>query len=205
MIFHDASARNVSDALAREIVGALPPFVTPVGVFVDTPISRIIELAVELSLQAVQLNGDYDGGDVITLAGAWLRPIEAVRVEESTLAARVRGINADFACAILLETAGTDQPGGTGVANDWALVRRHQALGTFKDAPPLIAAGGLTAHTVGEVVQTIRPWAVDVSSGVEGSTKGVKDEAKIAEFIAAVRAADHTGHSDPLCDDWTDA
>ena len=89
----------------------------------------------------------------------------------------------------VLETSGTGQPGGTGVANDWAAVALHQSRGAFERLPPIIAAGGLTPESVGRVVREVRPWAVDVSSGVEES-RGVKSEAKIRAFVAAVRDAE---------------
>lgn len=189
MIFHEGSARNVSESIAHEIIRALPPFVTPVGVFVDAPVARIGSLAVDLDFHVVQLNGGYDGGDLAALAGTTFRVIIAVRAQERTLAADVRGNSCSWVSGIVLETAATGVPGGSGVENDWDLVRRHQRLGTFDDAPPIIAAGGLTPENVGEVVRTIRPWAVDVSSGVEVS-KGIKSPERIAEFIAAVRGAE---------------
>jgi phosphoribosylanthranilate isomerase len=76
------------------------------------------------------------------------------------------------------------------VANDWAEVERARDLGAFEGLPPLIAAGGLTPETVGDVVRRLRPYAVDVSSGVEEGDVGIKSRAKIAAFIAAVREAD---------------
>jgi phosphoribosylanthranilate isomerase len=90
---------------------------------------------------------------------------------------------------LVLETAGTGQAGGTGVANDWQTVREHQANGGFAGLPSVIAAGGLRPETVGAVVRDVRPFAVDVSSGVEESL-GRKSPEKIAAFIAAVRQAD---------------
>ena len=89
----------------------------------------------------------------------------------------------------MLETGATAEAGGTGVPNDWNTVREAQAGGWFTGLPPIIAAGGLRPGTVGDVVLTVRPWAVDVSSGVE-ATKGQKSEELIAEFVHAVRDAD---------------
>ena len=89
---------------------------------------------------------------------------------------------------LVLETAG-EQPGGTGIANDWQAIREHQAAGHFRRLPPIIAAGGLTPQSVGQVVRDIRPWAVDVSSAVESSI-GQKSEEKIEAFVGAVRDAD---------------
>ena len=92
----------------------------------------------------------------------------------------------------MLETAGTGQAGGTGVPNDWRTVREHQSRGGFDGLPPVIAAGGLTPETAGAVVRDVRPWAVDVSSGVEESL-GKKSPERIAAFVAAVRDADAAG------------
>src|SRR5205823_95163 len=93
---------------------------------------------------------------------------------------------------LVLETAGTGQPGGTGLPNDWATVLEQQARGGFDRLPPIIAAGGLTPETVGRVVKDVRPWAVDVSSGVEESL-GKKSPEKVAAFVAAVQRADAAG------------
>ena len=80
------------------------------------------------------------------------------------------------------------QSGGTGVPNDWATVREHRAQGAFEGLPPVIAAAGLTPQTVGRVVADVRPWAVDVSSGVERDR--VKDPALVRAFISEVRRVD---------------
>lgn len=92
-------------------------------------------------------------------------------------------------CGLVLETGGTAAPGGTGVENDWSAIRRHLDSGLFAGLPPLVAAGGLTPLNVEGVVRLLRPWAVDVSSGVE-ERKGIKSEEKIEAFCGNVRAAD---------------
>ena len=88
---------------------------------------------------------------------------------------------------IVLESPGTI--GGSGQANDWGLVRRCLDEGLFAGLPPIIAAGGLTPESVGEVVRVIRPWAVDVSSGIE-QAKGVKSVEKMRRFVEEVRKAE---------------
>jgi phosphoribosylanthranilate isomerase len=90
---------------------------------------------------------------------------------------------------LTLETASAGAPGGSGVPNNWAAIRDCQNRGLFAGLPPIIVAGGLTSQTVSEIVRTIRPWAVDVSSGVEISP-GRKSPDSIRSFIAAVRRAD---------------
>jgi phosphoribosylanthranilate isomerase len=89
----------------------------------------------------------------------------------------------------VLETAATQAPGGTGVPNDWGAVLAARRAGAFDGLPPVIAAGGLDAHSVGDVVGAIRPYAVDVSSGVE-ETRGCKSATKVRDFVQAVRLAD---------------
>lgn len=189
MIFHPPAPRNISVDRARQIVAALPPFVTPVGVFVDAASEEVLDTAAQLGLRTVQLNGDQAADDVAELEG--LSVIKAIRVSRATLRdelakwKRERPVNL---AAFVMEPANTGHAGGSGVANDWSAIADEIAAGTFKDLPPIIAAGGLKPETVAEVVKTIRPFAVDVSSGVEQSL-GVKSREKIHQFVAAVRQA----------------
>jgi phosphoribosylanthranilate isomerase len=194
MVFHEASARNVPLERAREIIAAIGPFVVPVGVFVDAEAATILRITTELGVRIVQLNGRESPALVRELKT--LKVIKAIRVErqscESDLASW-RGVISSLKLSnlvgLVLEPGHTGQPGGSGVANDWETVRQNQERGSFNDLPPIIAAGGLTANTVAEVVRTIRPWAVDVSSGIE-ETRGVKSARKIQAFVRAVREAD---------------
>ena len=189
MIFHPPAPRNISVDRARQIVAALPPFVTPVGVFVDAASEEVLDTAAQLGLRTVQLNGDQAADDVAELEG--LSVIKAIRVSRATLRDELakwkRKRPANLA-AFVMEPANTGQAGGSGVANDWSAIADEIAAGTFKDLPPIIAAGGLKPETVAEVVKAIRPFAVDVSSGVEQSL-GVKSREKIHQFVAAVRQA----------------
>jgi phosphoribosylanthranilate isomerase len=194
IVFHPPAPRNVSIDRAREILAALPAFVTPVGLFVNAKPSFLAETVRELGLRHIQLHGDETPEYV-----AGLRPyavIKAVRVDPENFGqtlARWREAIATLGLTnlkgIVLETAGTGHAGGTGVANDWRTVREHQASGGFTGLPPMIAAGGLTPETVGAAVRDVRPFAVDVSSGVEEAL-GRKSPDKIAAFVAAVRQAD---------------
>src|SRR5205085_11033589 len=92
----------------------------------------------------------------------------------------------DMLAGLVLETGGTGQPGGSGVANDWQRIKALQAKGAFNGLPALIAAGGLDAKSVKDVVKSLRPWAVDVSSGVE-SGLGNKSPQMIQDFVSMVR------------------
>ena len=194
MVFHPAAPRRVSVEEACAILAALPAFVTPVALFVDAGVERVTRLAAELHLRHVQLHGNETPEDIAQLPH--LAVIKAVRVDPRRFGetlGRWRDAVAAGGLAnlkgLVLETAATAEAGGTGVANDWPAVREHQARGAFDGLPPIIAAGGLTPETVGLVVRDVRPWAVDVSSGVE-LTRGVKSPEKMAAFVAAVRDAD---------------
>ena len=193
MIFHAPAPRNISVERAREIVAALPPFVTPVGVFVDAGADQIMEMAAAVGVGTVQLNGSETFDFVAKLS---LRVIKAIRVDSRTIPYEldlwrrsIAVLKIDNLVGLVLEPSGTGQAGGSGVANDWKTVRRLIDKGSFNGLPPLIAAGGLTPENVADVIRSIHPSAVDVSSGVEES-KGIKSADKIAAFIDAVRSAD---------------
>jgi phosphoribosylanthranilate isomerase len=194
MVFHPPAPRNIPLDRGREIMRALPPFVTPVGIFVDAAAESVVENAWAIGLRHVQLNGHETPEQVRALAP--LVVIKAIRVAREDFAQTLATWHAAIArlqitnlAGFVLETANTGQAGGTGVANDWEAVRDAQSAGVFDGLPPIIAAGGLRPENVGEVVRTIRPYAVDVSSGVEVSM-GVKSAEKIATFAQAVRDAD---------------
>lgn len=188
MVLHAESARRISLPLARQIVAALPAFVTPVGLFVDAEPRILLELADELGLRHLQLHGNEPASIVSTLPGkVILKAIRIVRgeIEQALNPWRdVPGVG-----ALLLETGGTKQAGGTGVENDWEAIRAHQSQSGFANLPPIVAAGGLRPENVEQVIRTLRPYAVDVSSGIE-SSPGVKSVEKMRDFVAAVRRAD---------------
>jgi phosphoribosylanthranilate isomerase len=196
LIFHPAASRHVSVDQARQILDVLPAFVTPVGVFVDAEPQFLRDVVSRLHLRHVQLSGDEAPEYVAELKQ--LAVTKAIRVEaalDKTLHAwrnALWSLGLTNLKGLVLETGGTGQAGGTGVPNDWDAVRRHRAARDFEGLPPLIAAGGLTPQTVEAVVRDVRPWAVDVSSGVEES-RGIKSPEKIASFIDSVRRADAAG------------
>ena len=175
-------------------MAALPPFVTPVGIFVDAAIDSVLRTVRELGLRYVQLNGTESAERVDDLKP--LIVTKAIRVDREHFADELavwreksRSLKLTNLAGLVLETAGTSAPGGTGVANDWQTVRNARSAGDFEGLPAVIAAGGLTPESVGAVVRDLRPYAVDVSSGVEES-KGRKSAARVEAFVRAVRDAD---------------
>lgn len=191
VVLYPPAARAVTLDQAAAILAAVPPFVTAVGLFVNESPGTVMETAARLGLRAVQLHGDEAPDEVATLCRR-LTVLKAVRIRPDELAARLRPWRSVPVAGLLLETAGGPDLGGSGVPNDWAGLVAAQAAGALDGLPPLIAAGGLTSVSVGGVVRALRPFAVDVSSGIE-QAKGVKSPEKMAAFVAAVGAADAAG------------
>jgi phosphoribosylanthranilate isomerase len=175
LVFYVPSPRCISPEQACAIIAAVPPFVTVVGLFVD-PAPEEVESVLRLcSLGLLQFHGD-EAPDFCR--GFGLPYIKAARVRaDADLVQYLSRYRA--AQGWLLDAYHEQLYGGTGEAFDWKLIPRDLAR-------PLILSGGLTPDNVGSAVRQVRPWAVDVSSGVEAA-KGVKDAAKIAAFIAGVK------------------
>lgn len=167
------SRRQVSISQAREISAELPPFITKVGVFVDEDRARVLETAHACGLDMVQLHGleppEY-------CAALRMPIIKAIRVRDARSLESMRKYRV---AAFLLDSYDPDLAGGTGTAFKWDLASGLRA------PAPVILSGGLTADNVGDALDTVQPYAVDVSSGVE--TNGRKDHAKIRAFIEQVR------------------
>ncbi|WP_278956750.1 phosphoribosylanthranilate isomerase [Aquipseudomonas alcaligenes] len=175
LVFYAKSPRAVDIEQAREILAALPPFVTSVGLFVDAERSELERILASVPLDLLQFHGD----ESVQQCEAFGRPyIKALRVKAGDdIAAQVARYPS--AQGILLDAYVEGVPGGTGEAFDWSLI--PQTL-----SKPLILAGGLRPDNVAEAVSRVRPYAVDVSGGVEAS-KGVKDVEKVDAFIRAAR------------------
>lgn len=176
LVFYAKSPRAVSVQQARAIIAALPPFVTSVGLFVDASRCELGEILDAVPLDLLQFHGDETPGE----CDHYGRPyIKALRVKPGDdIAAQVaRYANAR---GVLLDTFVPGIPGGTGEAFDWSLVPAQLSK-------PVILAGGLTAANVAQAIGQLRPFAVDISGGVE-SAKGIKDAAKIHAFMEAVRS-----------------
>src|SRR5579884_2192049 len=168
---YEPAPRYVPAQRIAEILNELPPFVSPVLVFVDASAQKVREVATSLGVRHVQLHGRETPEQVAELRS--FSVIKAVRVDAATFGqeletwrAAARKLKLTHLRGILLETAHASEPGGTGTPNDWETVRRHRQRGDFVGLPPVIAAGGLTPDSVAAVVRDLRPYAVDVSSGV---------------------------------------
>ena len=175
------SRRRVSLEQARAIVAAMPPFVTTVALLMDDEAAFVRAVIERVQPALLQFHG--------VEADAWCaqfeRPyLKAVAMGEGA-AALPRLQQYPQAAGLLLDGHGLGEPGGSGQVFDWSLMPA-----TLDQ--PLILAGGLHAGNVGTAIRTERPWAVDVASGIE-SAPGIKDPAKLAAFIRAVRAADAAG------------
>jgi phosphoribosylanthranilate isomerase len=174
-IFWPSSPRFIDPDRARGIVTGLPPLVASVGVFVDQPAAYVADVARALKLALVQLHGEEPVDDYVSRG---LRVVKAVAVRpdrdaESTLA-RLPG-----EVGVLLDAHDPVRRGGTGRTIDWQVASR------LARTRPVILSGGLSADNVRDAIETVRPYAVDVSSGVE-SGPGVKDADKLRAFFDAV-------------------
>lgn len=178
-IFYPKSPRHISIEAAAEIIRELPPFVSRVGVFVNSPPGEI-ELAHSRGINVAQLHGD----ETSEFARALLLPvIKAARVKDRPSIEVLRGFPAS---TYLLDSYTPGQQGGTGEKFNWDLAIEARSL-----AKPIILAGGLTPENVADAVAKVAPYAVDVSSGVE-SSPGVKDHQKIKNFIARAKGLPST-------------
>jgi phosphoribosylanthranilate isomerase len=177
-VFQSASPRCVAAQRVREVIEQLPPFVTTVGLFVDPDAQTVEAVLREAPLQLLQFHGN-EAPDFCASFG--LPYLKACRVAPGTDLLQYAALY-DRAQGLLLDAFVDGAHGGTGRSFDWSLIPRDLPL-------PVVLAGGLTPANVTEAIRAVRPWAVDVSSGVERE-KGVKDAAKIAAFMRGVRDAD---------------
>jgi phosphoribosylanthranilate isomerase len=194
IVFDTASPRSVSIEQATQIVAALPPFVLPAALFVNSPADKIRSIFAAVPFASVQLQGDESPEFVAGLKP--LRVVKALHLKKGDITdlekwrSSINSLGLTNLIGLQLDTAtGGSVRGGTGIANDFDALHAMQLAGNFSGLPPIIIAGGLTPDTVGAVVRLLHPFAVDVSTGVELS-KRQKSADKIAAFIRAVRDAD---------------
>jgi phosphoribosylanthranilate isomerase len=175
--FYPGSPRYIEPRAAREIIRRLPPLVTTVGLFVNEEIGGVRAAARAARVQALQLHGDEPPAYCRRLAGWPL--IKAVRIGPGF---RAEDLAPYPVGAFLLDTLDRKLYGGTGRVFDWALAEPVRRLA------PVILAGGLGPENVAAAIRTVRPYGVDVSSGVE-SSPGRKDRARLVDFMNEVRHA----------------
>ncbi|RMO98488.1 N-anthranilate isomerase [Pseudomonas syringae pv. philadelphi] len=175
LVFYPKSPRAVTIQQARGIIAALPPFVTTVGLFVNASRCELNETLEAVALDLLQFHGDETPEE----CDGYHRPyIKALRVKAGDdIAQACRAYR--NARGVLLDTYVEGVPGGTGETFDWALIPDDLDK-------PVILAGGLTSANVAQAIAQVRPYAVDVSGGVEKS-KGIKDREKILAFMSAVQ------------------
>ena len=171
--FWPGSRRHVTPAAARQIISRLPPFVTPVGVFVNQSKGELRAIAAETGIQVFQLHGDEPPELCSRLP---LPVVKSIPVDQVATLSKLLSYEVQ---AFLLDTPSRGY-GGTGRPFDWSLAEG------VSEVAPVILAGGLTPENVADAVRAVRPWAVDVASGVE-SSPGVKDPGLMSRFVNAVR------------------
>jgi phosphoribosylanthranilate isomerase len=178
LVFYEKSPRYVTVPQAIHIASAVPPFVSNVGLFVNASMDYVHAVLDEVPLDALQFHGEETPEFCAQFGRPWLKAIR-IRPDEDLVQCAARYSDAQ---GLLLDAYVEGTHGGTGAVFDWKLV-------PYKLPLPVILSGGLNAGNVAEAIRQVRPYAVDVSSGVEAS-KGIKDAAKIAAFIKEVNNVD---------------
>jgi phosphoribosylanthranilate isomerase len=193
-VFFPKSPRFVTPQQAAALASSLPPYVSSVALFVNATLEQVQEVVQAAPVALIQFHGDETPAQCAAIAAAVARPfVRAFRVKPDTGAADLLECELAYRAAspwfsgLLLDTY-VDAYGGAGKVFDWSLIPKELA-------PRVVLSGGLSVQNATEAVVRVRPYAVDISSGVEES-KGIKDARKIAAFIAAVRAADATTESE---------
>jgi phosphoribosylanthranilate isomerase len=176
-VFYDKSPRHIGLSRAAALARRLPAFVTPVGLFVNAAPAFIAEAAQEIPELLLQFHGDETAAECAAASRPYMR---AARMTPGLDLVEFAARHPD-ARALLLD-AHVEGYGGGGKVFDWSLIPRNVPC-------PVVLSGGLHAGNVIEGILRVRPWAVDVSSGVEAA-KGIKDAAAIRRFCEAVREAD---------------
>jgi phosphoribosylanthranilate isomerase len=185
-IFYQKSPRFIERKTAKEIIRNLPPFITPVGVFVNHDIEDVIKTVHECRLNTAQLHGDEssDYCSKIPLSSPFskggvggIKVIKAIRVESENSLKKMTGYGVS---AFLLDSYSENSYGGTGKTFNWELALKAKEYGR------IILSGGLTKDNIKDAIEKVRPYGVDVSSGVEEMV-GKKDKEKVREFIKRVK------------------
>ncbi|MBF0620250.1 MAG: phosphoribosylanthranilate isomerase [Candidatus Omnitrophica bacterium] len=178
-IFHKKSPRFISPSRAKNIIAVLPPFVTLTGVFVNERGGAIRDIISFCGLNAIQLHGEENHHDCHRLKRYNTKIIKAFRVNDTFDFAQTEKYDVD---AMLFDTYQESVQGGTGKVFNWELLKKAKVRGA------VILSGGLNSKNVFNAIQDVRPYGVDVSSGVEASV-GVKDHRLLEEFIRSAQSA----------------
>jgi len=174
-VFYPKSPRYIPPEEAAEIIQGLPPFVASVGVFVDCPSEQIDAVAAACALTAVQLHGS-ETPDMCERFH--IKVIKAFRIRDGRLPPEISRYHTD---ALLLDAFVEGIPGGTGTTLPWEVAREAKRYGR------IILAGGLNCENIRDAIETVQPYAVDVSSGVE-TVPGRKDPKRLAQFVTKAKA-----------------
>lgn len=191
-VFVQSSKRSISPSQVAAVCGRLPGFISRVGVFADAPVQQVAEIAAAARLTVVQLHGDEDPA---AFQGYCLPVVKALRVPVNGMTKGLLGQTADLlqawqgvAQGIILDACANGQFGGSGQAVPWREPLVQELFRLVKGYGfPLILAGGLHPGNVQEAIRIVRPYAVDVSSGVEAG--GCKNSVLMHDFVSTVRAA----------------
>jgi len=175
LVFYEPSPRSVSPEAAAELCRAVPAFVSVTGLFVNPEREEVERVLAQVPLDLLQFHGDETPEFCESFGRRW---IKAIRVRE---AGQIEAAFNTFrnASGLLVDAWDPDRYGGTGQSFNWSLIPAHRPM-------PLILAGGLSSANVARAIEEVRPWAVDVSGGVE-QAKGKKDATKLSEFFREVR------------------
>ena len=174
-IFYKKSPRSVTIKTVREIVGELPPFIDAVGVFVNESVEQVNKIADRCKLDRIQLHGDESPAFCKKIRR---RVIKAIRVKDLKSLKKLSDFRVN---GFLLDSFSEDQRGGTGKVFDWILVHPAKKYGA------VFLAGGLTPNNVRQAINRVKPYGVDVCSGVE-NLPGIKDHEKVKAFIKNAKA-----------------
>jgi len=180
LVFYAPSPRYVTPLRAAQLAARIPAFVTRVGLFVNAPAETVRATMADVALDLLQFHGDEDAAYCSQFGRPWIKAAR-VRPGLDLLEYAAAFAGAPGVSGLLLD-ADVEGYGGGGRTFDWSLIPPSLPL-------PVILSGGLHPGNVAEAVRAVRPWAVDVSSGVEAA-RGIKDAQKITEFIAGVLDAD---------------
>ena len=179
LVFYAESPRNVDLEIARSIVKNLPPFVSVVGLFVNPSVDEVFKTLESVDLNLLQFHGEEKPDFCSKFKKPYLKATNVSTEVDLIEYGKVY----EEASGLLLDTFSEKVRGGTGETFDWNLVPSELDV-------PIVLAGGLCPDNVAAAIDWVRPWAVDVSSGVEGARKGVKDLALVRDFIDEVKNAD---------------